>query len=163
MKKPIVSAVAAIALPNRVLGNKGKIPWQIPEDIKFFRDKTLGRVMIMGRKTYDSIGKALPGRTSIVVTRDESYKLNDAMVVHTIDDALKIAREKEQEEIMVIGGGEIFKAALPQTDRLYITIVEGEYEGDAFFPEYPEFTKVISERKSEGNGYKYVFLTLERG
>src|SRR5687767_4384809 len=109
--KPRVSMIAAIS-ENRVLGLKGKIPWNIPTDIRRFRAKTLGHVIIMGRKTYDSVGHAFPKRTNIVVTRDPSkFKVEVAIVVDSIEKALEKAREIEKEEIFVIGGGEIFTLA----------------------------------------------------
>ncbi|MBI2051365.1 dihydrofolate reductase [Candidatus Roizmanbacteria bacterium] len=158
----MVSAIAALAVKNRVIGNRGKIPWHIPEDIKRFRDMTKGHAVIMGRKTYESIGRPLPDRTNIVVTRDPAYKAEGCIVVTTIDDALERAREFEKEEVFIIGGGEIYKVAFPKTDRLYLTLVEGDYEGDAYFPDYSEFKKVISEERRQAGGYTYAFVTLKR-
>jgi dihydrofolate reductase len=160
MKNPKISAIAAIS-DNKVLGNKGKIPWQIPEDMKHFRDITLGHPIIMGRKTWDALGKPLPGRTNIVITRDKSVHPEGAQVVHSIEQAIKEAK-KEKKEIFIVGGGEIYKLALPYTDKLYLTLVEGIFTGDAFFPDYSDFKKILSEEKHDSGKYKYTFLELER-
>jgi dihydrofolate reductase len=116
----IISAIAAMA-SNRVIGKDGDLPWKIPEDFKFFRDKTMGRVMIMGRKTFETLGKPLPGRLHIVITRQTGYSPEGAIVVNNAKDALKVAQTKIAEwgsEIFVIGGGEIYSELLPQTQRI---------------------------------------------
>jgi len=189
-----ISMIAAIGEGNRVLGKDNKLIWHIPEDTKFFRDTTRGHVVIMGRKTYASMGKPLPQRVNIVITRDENWQAEGIIICHNLKDALVIARSEatkrrfgeastlgvqstseqkiaadsasprndRDDEIFIIGGGQIYTEGLPFADRLYLTIVHGNFDGDAFFPEYSEFTKVIEKRESEGNGYKYTFLTLER-
>ena len=162
-----VSAIAAIS-ENRVLGNKGKIPWHIPEDMKFFKERTMGHALIMGRKTFAAMGKPLPGRLNIVLSHDPTKNENtdNCFFTTSLEDALNYARDWEKKndkpEIFIVGGGEIYKLALPCTDRLYLTIVEGNYDGDAFFPDYSEFKKVISEESRQDEKYKYKFLTLER-
>lgn len=139
------------------------MPWDIPEDLQFFRDKTKGHTMIMGRKTFESIGRVLPKRISIIVTRNADYQVEGAFVVSSIDDAIALAREKEENgEIFVIGGGEIFRQAMPQIEKLYITVVDKEIEGDAKFPDYGEFTTVVSERKSHDDNFSYTFYELTR-
>ncbi len=177
----IISMIAAIGEENRVLGKDNKLLWSIPEDMKFFREMTRGHPVIMGRKTFESMGKPLPNRTNIVVTRDEKFKAEGVVVANSIEQALVIARSeatkqssvssgiasdpassRNDEEIFIIGGGQIYTQGIKLADRLYLTIVQGNYEGDAFFPDYSEFAKVISQRESEGNGYKYTFLTLEK-
>jgi len=163
-----VSMIAAIGEGNRVLGKDKKLLWHIPEDMKFFRDTTRGHAVIMGRKTFESLGKPLPQRMNIIVSRNPNKIANtgECLFVDSLEKAIALAKDWEPKnddaEIFIIGGAQIYTAALPFADRLYLTLVEGQYEGDAFFPEYPEFTRVISERKSEGNGYTYTFLTLQR-
>lgn len=165
----IVSAIAAID-EKRGLGKNNDLLFRFPADSKRVREKTKGHPIIMGRRTYDSIGRPLPNRTNIVITRDQNYSAEDIVVVHSLDDAIKIAKETEEPketketegEIFIFGGGEIFKEALPVTDRLYLTVVEGDYGADTFFPDYSEFKKILKEEKGEEEGYKYTFLDLER-
>ena len=129
--------VAAVAR-NGAIGVKGGLPWRLPSDLKHLRATTWGRPMIMGRKTFDSIGKPLPGRESIVVTRDASFARDDVHVARTIDEALAIGAERAQamgvDEIMVIGGGELYRATLDRADRIVLSEVDLAPEGDAFFP-----------------------------
>ncbi len=158
--------IAAIG-ENRELGKDNKLLFDIPEDMKFFRETTRGKPVIMGRKTAEHLVEfytkgPLPGRKNIVVTRNPEYTLEGFTVVATIEDAIKIAGKEESDEIFIIGGGEIYTLGLPFADRLYLTIVDGTYDADAFFPDYSEFKEVISERASEGNGFTYTFKTLER-
>lgn len=165
----IVSAIAAID-EKRGLGKNNGLLFRFPADSKRVREKTKGHPIIMGRRTYDSIGRPLPNRTNIVITRDHNYSLPGILVVHSLDDAIKIAKETEEPketketegEIFIFGGGEIFKEALPQTQRLYLTVVEGDYKADTFFPDYSEFKHVIKEETGEDSGYKYIFLDLTR-
>lgn len=161
MTKPAISIVAAIG-KNRELGKGNKLLWHIPEDLKRFKALTSGHPVIMGRKTFESIGRPLPNRLNVVITRDESFKPEGVTVVHSLDGVIKIAKAKDQEEIFIIGGGQIFEQAMPFADRLYLTIVDNEFDADVFFPDYSMFTKVISEEKGESNGYSYTFLTLTK-
>lgn len=161
-----ISMIAAIG-ENRELGRDNKLLFDIQEDMKFFRETTRGKPVIMGRKTAEHLVEfytkgPLPGRHNIVVTRNPEYVLEGFTVVSRIEDAITIAKEDDTDEIFIIGGGEIYTLGLPFADRLYLTIVDGAYDADAFFPEYSEFSKVINERKSSSNGYTYTFKTLER-
>ena len=134
MREPIIALIVAVA-ENGVIGRDGKLPWRIPEDMKWFRERTAGRPLIMGRKTWESFPKRpLPGRTNIVVTRDTDYRAEGAAVVTSFDAALAVAYGEEPEEIMVIGGAEIYRAALPLARRVYLTSVHGEIAGDTVFP-----------------------------
>lgn len=170
MNKPRISIIAAIASGNRALGKNGDLIYKIPEDLKRFKEITSGHPIIMGRKTFESIGRILPNRINIIITRDLKYSQEGAVVVHSLDEALRLAREQEilnqvqndNREIFIIGGGQIYKEALPKTDRLYLTIVEGNPEADTFFPDYSEFKKVREGIDSVSNGLKYRYLTLER-
>ncbi|WP_397540309.1 dihydrofolate reductase [Rummeliibacillus pycnus] len=129
---------------NRVMGINNELPWHLPGDLAYFKKTTMGKPMIMGRKTFESIGKALPGRTNIVITRDPDYKRDGIVVVHSFDEALEVAK-KENKEIMIIGGEQIFRLALPIADRLYVTKIQHSYQGDTYFPEYGSEWKVASE------------------
>ncbi|MAH02147.1 type 3 dihydrofolate reductase [Candidatus Woesearchaeota archaeon] len=159
----IISLIAAMD-KNRVIGKGGKLPWNLPADMKYFKDKTLGKPIIMGRKTYESLGKPLPNRTNIIITRDRDYKAEGCIVVHSAEEALKAA--EGDEEVMIIGGSQIYKELLPKTNRMYLTIVDADFEGDTFFPEYDvkewkETAYEEHERDAE-NQYNYTFLILEK-
>ena len=162
MHNPKISAIAAISGTDRGLGKDNDLLWHIPDDMRRFKDLTKGHIVITGRKNLEAMGRALPNRINIVVTRDPAYQKEGCIVVHSVEEALEKAKEIEEEEIFIIGGGEIYKATLPYTDRLYVTVIEGEKEADVFFPDYSEFTKVISEEKSSYEGTNYTYLTLER-
>ena len=134
MSEPIIALIVAVA-ENGVIGRDGKLPWRIPEDMKWFKARTEGRPLIMGRKTWESFPKRpLPGRTNIVITRDASYKAEGGVVVTSLAAALDVAYGEEPEEIMVIGGAAIYRAALPLARRIYLTSVHGEIAGDTHFP-----------------------------
>ena len=161
-KKPIMSAIAAIG-KNRELGKRGDLIWRIPDDLKRLKALTTGHVVIMGRKTYESIGRPLPNRTNIIVTRNPDFTAPGCLVATSVPDALDLAREHETEEIFILGGADIYTQALPFTDRLYLTIVDAtDPEADTFFPDYSEFTKVIETETKDHNGLAYTWLTLER-
>ena len=171
MNNPKICLIAAMS-ENRVIGKDNKLPWNIPEDLQHFKEVTSGHPVIMGRKTFESIGRLLPKRMNIIVTRDASYKVEGATIAHSLEQAIELAKNYEatplrqgfegQGEIFVIGGGQIFELALPQADRLYLTVVHTEIEGDAFFPEYKDFKKVISQSSGHSEKYSYIFLTLEK-
>ncbi len=159
----MISAIAAIG-ENKELGGGNKLLWHIPGELKRFKEITMGHPIIMGRKTYDSIGRLLPGRTNIIITRDLSYKLEGAVIAVSLDEALEKAKSSDGGgHIFIIGGGQIFKEALPKVDRLYLTLVHKTFsDADTFFPEYKEFTKIIEEQDMEGEEFNYTFKTLER-
>jgi dihydrofolate reductase len=166
MQKPRVAITVAIG-KNRELGLGGKLLWHISDDLKRFKELTLGHPVIMGRRTFESIfailGKPLPGRTNIVITRDMEWKHEGVLVFHSLEEALAKARELDQEEIHIGGGADIYKQALPYVDRLYLTLIDDERDADTFFPEYEqEFTKELSNEKRNGNGISYRWITLEK-
>lgn len=164
MDKITISIIAAIDDKNGV-GKNNDLLFKIPEDFKRMKELTTGHPIVMGRKTFESIGRVLPNRTNIIITRDLDYKVEGAVVVHSLDEGLEIAKKSEgSDEIFVFGGGEIWKQAIEKglVDRLYLTIVEGDYGADRFFPDYKEFTKIISEEDKESDGFKYKFLTLKK-
>ena len=128
----MISIIVAVS-SNNVIGAERALPWQLPEDLQSFKKITMGKPMIMGRETYDSIGRPLPGRKNIVLSRQEDLEVAGCEVVNTIDEALAAAGDVE--EVMVIGGGEIYRMFLPMADRIYLTRVQAEVEGDTRFPE----------------------------
>jgi len=155
---------------NRVIGRNNALPWHLSEDLRYFKRITLGKPIIMGRKTWESIGRPLPGRTNIVITRDKSFQAAGARVVHSLDDALRLAEHigviEGAEEAIVIGGAEIYALALPKAERLYLTQVHAEVQGDAWFPEFDvsQWQELAREDfNAEGpNPYPYSFIVLER-
>jgi len=123
----------------------------------------MGHPIIMGRKTHKSIGRPLPGRTNIVITRDSGYKAEECIVVHSLQEAIEKAQEVEKEEVFIFGGAQIYEQALPLADRLYLTLIDDEKPGDAYFPPYEHlFTKKLAEESGEHNGLKYKWVNLER-
>lgn len=160
----ILSHIVAAA-ENGVIGVNNALPWNIPEDTKFFKDKTKGHIIIMGRKTYDSMGKALPNRLNIVITRQKDLKLSDAVVVPTIKDAVEYAQSQQDhwpEEIFIIGGGEIYRESLPMVDLVYLTRIHQEVPGDAKYPELPpgQFSEI--ERRERPGTPNYTFFVYRR-
>lgn len=148
---------------NRLIGGENKLLWNIPGELKRFKEITTGHPIILGRKTHESIGRVLPNRTNIIVTRDPDYKVEGTIVVHSLEKALEKAKsEPGCDEIFVIGGGQIYAQALPMADRLYVTIVDGDYEGDTYFPDYSDFTKVVEEKDFNESEIKYKTLILEK-
>jgi dihydrofolate reductase len=129
----LISSIVAMA-SNRVIGNRGDIPWKIPGEQKMFKKITLGHTVIMGRKTYESIGRPLPGRTNIVITRQSDYQATGCIVAHDLDSAFQ-ACPPQEDEAFICGGGQLYQASLPVTDRIYLTVLPREVAGDTYFPE----------------------------
>lgn len=142
-----VSIIAALS-ENRVIGKDNKLPWHIPEDLRWFKKVTAGHPLIMGRKTFDSIGRPLPGRKNVIISRQRDYKVPEALVFHSLEDTIDKLKADREEEIFIIGGANIFKEALTYTDRIYLTLIHKEFQGDVFFPEIPAgiFKKTFEER-----------------
>ncbi|EKD58542.1 MAG: hypothetical protein ACD_56C00106G0008 [uncultured bacterium] len=161
MNNPKISIICAIA-ENRAIGKNNQLLWHIPEDFKHFKNITSGHVIIMGKKTFESIGKPLPNRTNIVVTRDKNFSAEGIIVANSVEEAINKAKEIEKEEIFIIGGGQIYQQAMNMADKLYLTVVEGIFDADTFFPEYSEFKNVVSERKGSDENFKYTFLELTK-
>src|SRR3989344_1565971 len=154
-----ISLIAALG-KNRVIGNENKLIWNIPADMKRFREITSGKSVIMGRKTFESIGKPLPKRKNIIITRDKNYKADGCIVVHSLNGALKAAGDGE---IMVIGGAQIYAEFLPRANKMHLTVIGREFEGDAYFPEYnKDEWKEVSREGHEENGLNYSFVDFER-
>ncbi len=147
---------------SRAIGKNNQLLWFIPEDLHRFKAITTGHVVIMGENTFRSIGKPLPNRTNIVLTINRDFHPTGCLVVYSIEEALKVARLHEQEEMFVIGGASIYKQFLPMTERLYLTLVEGKHEADTYFPDYAEFDVVVSEESGASKGYRYTYFVRER-
>lgn len=160
-----ISLVAAAAT-NNAIGKDGKMPWHLPNDMKHFKNITWGMPVVMGRKTYESLGKPLPGRKNIVISRQPSWKAEGIVVVKNIEDALFIAKQSDANEVMVIGGGEIYRAMMDRAKRIYLTRVEAEPEADTFFPSIdPGQWYLVSQKNHEAdekNAYNYSFQIWER-
>lgn len=162
---PILSAIAALA-ENRVIGLKNQMPWHLPADLKHFRTITSGHPILMGRKTFESIGRPLPNRTNIILTRDKNYQADGCIVVNEVEQALNAANELNASEVFIIGGSEIYQLLLPRVQRLYLTEIHQQFEGDAFFPQLDKshWHEVSRETHTadEQNPYNYSFVLLER-
>lgn len=166
MKGPDVCIVVAIG-KERELGKDGKLLWHIPDDMKRFKALTMGHPVIMGRKTFESIlgylGKPLPGRTNIVVTRDASYQRDDVIIAGSLEEALMRARALDGREIHIGGGAQLYAQALPYVDKLYLTRVDDAPEADTYFPDYEsEFTEVSREAPREWKGISYQWVNMAR-
>lgn len=131
----IISLIVAMDR-NRGIGAGNRLPWRLPDDMKRFRELTMGHHLVVGRKTFASIGKALPGRVMIVLTRDPSFKAADCFVAYSMDEAIELARSGGETELFIGGGSEIYREALPAATRIYLTAVDAEVEADTFFPEF---------------------------
>ncbi|MFO8023787.1 type 3 dihydrofolate reductase [Thiohalophilus sp.] len=161
---PRISLIAALT-PQRVIGIENRLPWRLPADMQWFRKHTLDKPIVMGRKTFESFGgKPLPKRTNIVISRDTNYQAEGAVVVHSIDEAIKAAGAVG--EIMIIGGASFYEQTLPQADRLYLTYVDADIEGDAWFPELDSNQWQETERHhhpaDDKNPYPHDYVILER-
>lgn len=161
----LISAIVAVA-SNQVIGADNQIPWYLPADLKYFKKVTLGHHIIMGRKNFESIGRALPGRTNVVITRNPFYIATNCVVVHSLEEALQFAADNNETEAFVIGGGDIYRQSMPLLDRLYLTRVACNPEGDVFFPEIaPEEWTLLSEdaqQPDERNPFPYTFQVFQR-
>jgi dihydrofolate reductase len=164
MKLCLIVAVSR----NGVIGRDNQLPWHLPEDLKFFKSVTMGKPILMGRKTFESIGRPLPGRTNIVISRDPQWHSAGVEVAQSLEAALQQGREAchaaGAEEIMVIGGEQIYRMALPLADRLYLTQVDAEIEGDAYFPvvDFDDWQQVSEALPEAYDDHSYRFLTLDR-
>lgn len=159
MNKPIISIIAAIG-ENRELGKDNKLLWHIPEDFARFKKITFGHPVIMGRTTYESIGIPLSGRLNIIVTRNKDYKIEGCSICYSLEEAVNLAKEKDKKEIFIIGGGQIYQEGMKYADKLYLTLVKGEFEADTFFPDYSKFRKIVYKQEGQDKKYKYTFLEL---
>ena len=159
----IISLIVAMGR-NKVIGRNNSLPWYLPADMKRFKEITTGKPVIMGRKTFESIKKPLPNRINIIVTHDVNYKAEGCMIAHSVEEALKAAEGKD--EVMVIGGSKIYEQFLPIANKIYLTVIDEDFDGDTFFPEYKkEDWKEVSReehKEDEQNWYDYVYITSEK-
>jgi dihydrofolate reductase len=169
-----VSIIVAVA-ENGVIGRGGALPWHLPDDLKRFKQLTMGHAVVMGRKTWESIGRPLPGRQMIVVTRQGDYQPEGVKVAGSVDDALAIARTAGDNECFIIGGAEVYRQTLPKADRIYLTIVLAEIEGDTYFPITSDPDSLLEKLRrnwviveshqhavDSKHDYAYMFATLHR-
>ncbi|MBT9612220.1 MAG: dihydrofolate reductase [Burkholderiales bacterium] len=156
----IISAMAS----NRAIGIRNTLPWQLPEDLKHFKALTMGHHIVMGRKTYDSIGKPLPGRDTVIVTRNADYAVPGCLAVNSLDAALTVSHGDA--EVFFVGGAELYRQALSIAHRIYLTEIQRVFDGDAFFPEFDQSLWVETARdkhRTEGaNGFEYHFVIYDR-
>ncbi len=169
----MVSSLIVAAGSNGAIGGDNKMLWHMPADMRYFKEMTTNNTVIMGRKSYEAIGKPLPNRVNIVISKNEKYKLNGCYTVTSIEEALNLAQKlygnnskTTEQQIFVIGGAQIYKLAIPIVDKLYVTEIKGEFEGDAFFDNvdlniWREASR-DSHKKDEKNKYDYNFVVYER-
>src|SRR3989344_3279635 len=156
-----ISVIAAIG-KNRELGKDNKLLWHIPEDMQHFKTITWGHPVIMGRKTYESIGKPLEGRINIVITKNKDFAPEGVVVAHSLEEAISIGESRDAKEIFIIGGGQVYHQALKFADKLYLTVVDGNFDADTFFPDYSEFRRELFKRVGNYKNYSYTFLELSK-
>ena len=165
MNNPKISIIVALD-KNKGIGIKNKIPWNIPADMKHFKKITKGHAVIMGQATFESIldyiGKPLPDRTNIVLTLDKSFHHDDCVICYSIPEALEKAKEFEKDEAFIIGGASIYKQMIQYSNKLYLTVVDGDFDVDTYFPDYSDFNKVIKEEKGGDNGLTFTWFELEK-
>lgn len=161
MSSPRLSIIAAMA-KNRVIGIDNTLPWRLPEDLTHFKTLTIGHHILMGRKTFDSLGRVLPGRTSVVITRSMDLRLPGCIVANSIESAISACNQDN--EIFIIGGAELYLQALDFADRIYLTEIQAEFEGDAWFPKFDSGLWQESERRSgkSKNGLAYDFVIYDK-
>ncbi len=161
----VLSIIAAVA-ENNVIGKDNDLIWHMPADLKFFKETTSGHHIIMGRKTFQSFGKPLKNRTHIIITRNKDYSYPGVQIVHSLEDALQLAKEQVTDEAFILGGAEIYRQSIDLVGRLYITEIKSEFEGDAFFPEIDKSKWLevsrIEHEPDEKNKYPYAFVRYDR-
>ena len=165
---PLRLSILVAMARNRVIGQNNKLPWHLPADLKHFKFLTMGQTIVMGRKTYESIGRPLPGRANIIITRQTNYEVPGAIVVNSIEDALQICKETStiNNENFIIGGEELYRQTLKICQRMYITEIQKDFEGDTFFPEFDpndwEETQRNKHFSDSDNNMEYHFVILDR-
>ena len=170
MTAPVDISIIVAMCENRVIGRDGGMPWHLPGELQYFKKVTMSKPVVMGRRTFESIGRPLPGRANIIITRDTTYAPDGVTVAHTLSDALRLATERAVAdgagEVMVIGGGQVYAEALDQASRVYLTEIHVTIDGDTFFPALPpeEWREVsrFSDENGEYSDPRYSFVILER-
>ena len=166
MKLPVSLSIIVARAENGVIGVNNQLPWRLSNDLQYFKKVTLGKPIVMGRKTYDSIGRPLPGRTNIVVTRNQNWSVEGVQVVHSLQEALEVAGGEQADEVMLIGGAELYRQGLALADKIYLTEVKASPAGDAFFPDLPESWREISRQPQQAddkNDCPHDFVIYQRG
>ncbi len=162
----MIKSIIVARADNHVIGKDNGLVWHMPADLKRFKSKTLGHYIIMGRKTLESMDKPLPGRTTIVVTRNQDYHAEGCIVVHDVQDAFRLAEANKQEEVFILGGAEIYKLTMDLVDKIYLTEIKASFEGDTFFPEInsQKWKEILREEHEadQKNPYPYAFVDLIR-
>lgn len=161
----IISQIVAASL-NNVIGKNNGLPWYMPTDTAYFKEKTLGHHIVTGRRNYEAEKKALPGRVNIVLTRNRDFQISDGFVMHEIGDAIEFAKNAGETELFIVGGEEIYKLAMPFTDKIYLTGIHAEVEGDTFYPEidFDNWHEVsrVENKKDKQNPFDFDFLVYEK-
>lgn len=158
---PLLSIIVAIA-HHRVIGSNNTLPWHLPEDLKRFRALTTGHHIIMGRKTYESLNRLLPGRTTVIVTRNPAYKVEGALIAHSLQQAISLCGDDN--EVFLIGGAELYRDGLALAHKLYLTEIDAEYAGDAFLPDFDlsAWKETLREQHMSAQGLSFTYITYER-
>ncbi len=160
-----ISAIAARA-SNGVIGKDGGLPWHLPDDLKFFKRTTSGHHIIMGRKSFDALGKPLKNRTNIVLTQDKDYRTDDIVIAHSLERAIDYARNRNEDECFIAGGAEVYRQALPILDRMYLTEIHARIDGDTYYPDFQEEhweqTQSEDHEKDDRHAYPFTFRILEK-
>lgn len=161
----IISQIVAASLNNVIGVNRG-LPWHMPTDMEYFRETTMGHHIVTGRRNYEAEGQALPGRNNIVLTRNRNYQLKDALVLHTVEEAISYAKKQGETELFIVGGEEIYRLAMPYTQRIYLTRIKTIIDGDTHYPE-PDLSqwkrvKLIENKADELNPFDYDFIIYEK-
>ena len=166
--QPTLSAIVAMS-QNRVIGKNNQLPWHLPADLKHFKTLTTGNTILMGRKTYESIGKPLPNRTNIILTRDPHYQIAGGIVIHHFAEALPYVKSEDTQappELFIIGGAQLYQQLLPQVKYVYLTLIHRDFSGDTYFPildkRYWKELECITHLADKANPYNYSFIKLER-
>lgn len=156
-----LSIIVAIAR-NRVIGANNTLPWHLPEDLKRFRALTTGHHIIMGRKTYESLNRLLPGRTTVIVTRNPGYRVPGALIANSLQQAITLCGNDE--EVFLIGGAELYRAGLQRADKIYLTEIDAEFDGDVFFPELDQsaWEETSREQHTSGQGLSFAYISYQR-
>lgn len=164
----MIRSIIVARADNRVIGKDNQLIWHMPHDLKFFKTTTSGHYVLMGRKSFESLGKPLPNRLNIIITRNQDYSAEGALVVHSLQEALQLAEDQKQQEVFILGGGEIYKQALEKglVDRIYLTEIKDSFEGDTYFPELDKNQWKETHREEyqadHQNPHDYAFVSLEK-
>lgn len=161
MTSPIISIISSLT-ENRVIGKGGNLVFKVSSDLKRFKELTMGHPIVMGKNTYLSIGRPLPGRDNIVITSDKDFKADGIVVVNSLDSAINLAKSIDQQEIFIIGGGKVFEEAIKLADKLYLTLFHKKAEGDVYFPDYSDFKIVVKKEEMQEGDLKYENIDLIR-